>query len=368
MIRKDLHTVYSVIKKCLFRMEPERAHQWAVNALQAAQQTPVLLWALERKQAVRDPRLAVQSGQLHFPNPVGMAAGFDKNATIYPALAALGFGFVEVGTLTPKPQPGNSRPRLYRLEEDDAVINRMGFNNKGIIQAAHSFSTLHRPSVPIGINLGKNKKTPQEEAAGDYRTGLRALYRHGDYFVINISSPNTQGLRDLQHADSLQFLLSDILEEREELRRETGEVRPIFVKLAPDLNADMMTETVQIGVKLGIDGFIAVNTTRSRKDLVSPHRTEEGGLSGRPLSSSSTEAIRLIYRVTEGQIPIIGVGGIFDGKDAYQKIRAGASLVQIYTGLIYQGPSIVRSINQKLLSLLERDGLDSIQEAVGLDA
>src|SRR5699024_1753772 len=141
-------------------------------------------------------------------NPVGMAAGFDKNATIYPALAALGFGFVEVGTLTPKPQPGNSRPRLYRLEEDDAVINRMGFNNKGIIQAAHSFSTLHRPSVPIGINLGKNKKTPQEEAAGDYRTGLRALYRHGDYFVINISSPNTQGLRDLQHADSLQFPLS----------------------------------------------------------------------------------------------------------------------------------------------------------------
>lgn len=360
--------MYPLIRNLLFRMDPEQAHEWTVRSLQTAQQLPGLLWSLERKKAVRDPRLTVQCNQLTFPNPVGLAAGFDKHAGIYPAMAALGFGFVEVGTLTPKPQPGNPRPRLYRLPEDEAVINRMGFNNRGIIQASESFATLPRPGIPIGINLGKNRKTPQEEAAGDYRTGFRALYRHGDYFVINISSPNTQGLRDLQQGDSLRKLLSDLIGERQELREETGEIRPLFVKLAPDLGQEEMAEAVQIGVELGIDGFIAVNTTLDRKGLKSPHRKETGGLSGRPLNRRATHWIRQIYRVSEGKIPIIGVGGIFDGKDAYEKIRAGACLVQVYTGMIYRGPSIARSINLELLKLLEQDGLSSVTEAIGLDA
>ncbi|PTX59639.1 dihydroorotate oxidase A [Melghirimyces profundicolus] len=360
--------MYPVIRNLLFRIDPEDAHEWTVKSLRLAQRIPGMLWTMEKKMSVRDPRLTVQCGQLRFPNPVGMAAGFDKHARIYPALAALGFGCVEVGTLTPKPQPGNPRPRLYRLVEDEAVINRMGFNNGGIIQAATSFSQLPRPSIPIGINLGKNKKTPQEEAAGDYRTGLRALYRHGDYFAINISSPNTEGLRDLQKAEQLRFLIGDLLEERQELRRETGEIRPLFIKLAPDLNREELTEAVQIGLELGIDGFIAVNTTLSRKGLKGPHRKEAGGLSGRPLSRPATDWIRFIYRLSEGKVPIIGVGGVFNGEDAYTKIRAGASLIQVYTGMIYRGPSIARTINRELLRLLDRDGLSSIRDAVGLDA
>ncbi|MFD1397431.1 quinone-dependent dihydroorotate dehydrogenase [Kroppenstedtia eburnea] len=360
--------MYSFIRNLLFRMDPEQAHEWAIRGLRTAQHLPGLLWVLERKMAVRDPRLTVQCNQLQFPNPVGLAAGFDKNADVYPALAALGFGSVEVGTLTPKPQPGNPRPRLYRLPEDEAVINRMGFNNRGIIRASTSLATLPRPVIPIGINLGKNRKTPGEEAAGDYRTGLRALYRHGDYFVINISSPNTQGLRDLQQADSLAKLLSILIEEREELRDETGEIRPLFVKLAPDLSRDALSEAVRIGLEQGIDGLIAVNTTLAREELKSPHRTEAGGLSGRPLHHRSIQWIRQIHRVSEGKVPIIGVGGIFDGKDAYRTIRAGASLVQVYTGMIYRGPSIARAINLELLQLLEQDGLSSITDAVGLDA
>lgn len=359
--------MYSFIRNLLFRMDPEQAHEWALRSLRTAQHLPGLLWALERKMAVRDPRLTVQCNQLQFPNPVGLAAGFDKNADVYPALSALGFGSVEVGTLTPKPQPGNPRPRLYRLPEDEAVINRMGFNNGGIIRASTSLATLPRPGVPVGINLGKNRKTPGEEAAGDYRTGLRALYRYGDYFVINISSPNTQGLRDLQQADSLSKLLSVLIEEREELREETGEIRPLFVKLAPDLSRDELSEAVRIGLEQGIDGFIAVNTTLAREGLKSPHRMESGGLSGRPLHHRSIQWIRQIRQVSEGKVPIIGVGGIFNGEDAYRSIRAGASLVQVYTGMIYRGPSIARSINLELLQLLEQDGLTSITDAVGLD-
>lgn len=318
--------------------------------------------------SIRDQRLATRCGQLHFPNPVGMAAGYDKNATVYPALAALGFGFVEVGTLTPKPQAGNSQPRLYRLVEDEAVINRMGFNNVGIVRAATHFSKLSRPSIPIGINLGKNKKTPQKDAAGDYRTGLRALYRYGDYFVINISSPNTQGLRDLQEAESLRFLLTDLMEERQELRDETGEIRPLFLKLAPDLSREGMKEAIQIALDLKVDGFIAVNTTLSRNGLKSPNRNEAGGLSGRPLNQMATDWIRYIYRISEGKVPIIGVGGITSGKDAYDKIRAGASLIQVYTGMIYRGPAIARKINQELIDLMNRDGLSSIGDVVGIDA
>lgn len=328
-----------------------------------------MLLSLFRKfYAVENPCLEISLWGLSFPNPVGLAAGFDKNATIYPALSAFGFGFIEVGTITPLPQPGNRRPRLFRLVQEEAIINRMGFNNRGARQAMEHFARLPRPRLPIGVNLGKNRNTPNEQAFQDYRCVLRALYRHGDYFVINISSPNTAGLRDLHRPEALKPLLSDIIGEREVLREETGEIRPLLLKISPDLTDEAMDEAVDVALETGIDGFIATNTTLSRDGISSPFRDEAGGLSGRPLAKRSTEVIRHIYRRTQGRVPIIGVGGIFTGEDAYEKIRAGASLVQVYTGMIYRGPSIARKINRELIRLLKRDGLDHIRQAVGKDA
>lgn len=361
--------MYSLWRRLLFRYDPEQVHEWAVRGLESLQSAPMLLSLFRKFTAVENPGLAVSLWGLSFPNPVGLAAGFDKNAVIYPALSALGFGFIEVGTITPLPQPGNRRPRLFRLTREEAIINRMGFNNRGARQAMENFTRLPRPRLPIGVNLGKNRNTPNEQAFQDYRCGLRALYRHGDYFVINISSPNTEGLRDLHRAEALEPLLADVIGEREVLREETGEIRPLLLKISPDLTDEALDEAVDVSLKVGIDGFIATNTTLSRDGVsASPHRDEAGGLSGRPLAKRSTEVIRRIYRHTGGRVPIIGVGGIFTGEDAYEKIRAGASLVQVYTGMIYRGPTIARQINRELLRLLKRDGLDHINQAVGKDA
>lgn len=360
-------TVYPLIRKILFRFDPEKTHEWTIQSLQRVQRIPLLLQLLHSWMKMDDPRLNMTISHLHFPNPVGLAAGFDKNAKVYQALAALGFGSVEVGTLTPRRQTGNPLPRLYRLVEDNAVINRMGFNNSGVEQARLHLSTLPRPPIPIGVNLGKNKNTPQTEAASDYRHGLRALYRHGDYFVVNISSPNTQGLRDLQQDEVLSEFLRLVMTERDEMQDETGEIRPLFLKLAPDLSRDELTKAVRIALDLKIDGFIASNTTLSREGLTSPLHKEQGGLSGRPLKEMSTEMIRRIYRISDGKVPIIGVGGIFNGEDAYEKIKAGASLLQVYTGMIYQGPSIARNINRELLRLMDKDGFQHLSEAVGWD-
>ncbi|WP_091833418.1 quinone-dependent dihydroorotate dehydrogenase [Marininema halotolerans] len=359
--------MYPFVKNMLFKMDPEQAHEWTVKNLLRAQRIPGVLTTLEQKMVLRDPRLTVKLGGLTFYNPVGLAAGFDKHAQVYPALAALGFGFVEVGTLTPLAQNGNPKPRLFRLPEDEGIINRMGFNNGGIEEAARHFTELPRPAIPIGINLGKNKVTAQEQAASDYQKGLCTLYRQGDYFVINISSPNTPNLRDLQEGESLQKLLTAVMEKRKHLQEQTGEIRPIFLKVAPDLTNDQLREVVLVAMDQEIDGIIATNTTLSREGLTSTHQSETGGLSGRPLAQKSTEMIRDIRRISEARLPIIGVGGVFDGKDAYEKIRAGASLVQIYTAMIYHGPSIVRDINRELLQCLEQDGLSSITEAIGLD-
>ncbi|SDW45432.1 dihydroorotate oxidase A [Marininema mesophilum] len=359
--------VYPFVKNMLFKMDAEQAHEWTIKNLLRAQRIPGALSTLEGKMVVRDPRLTVKLGGLTFSNPVGLAAGFDKHAQVYPALAALGFGFVEVGTLTPQPQSGNPKPRLFRLPEDEGIINRMGFNNGGICEAANHFAELPRPAIPIGINLGKNKDTPQEDAASDYQKGLSKLYRQGDYFVINISSPNTPNLRDLQQASSLRGLLEAIMTERHQLREQTGEIRPIFLKLAPDLTKEQLKEIVLVATEQEIDGLIATNTTLSREGLKSSHHSETGGLSGRPLAQLSTEIIHDLRRISEARLPIIGVGGIFDGKDAYEKIRAGASLVQVYTGMIYRGPAIARDINKELIQYLDNDGLQSITEAVGLD-
>ncbi|SDZ34016.1 quinone-dependent dihydroorotate dehydrogenase [Thermoactinomyces sp. DSM 45892] len=360
--------MYPIMKKILFRMDPEVAHEWTIRSLQLLQQMPFLAKSIQQKWEVRHPSLSSQVAQHSFPNPVGLAAGFDKHANVYPALAHLGFGFVEVGTLTPRPQSGNARPRLFRLPEDQAIINRMGFNNHGVEDAVHSFQTLPRPTIPIGINLGKNKDTPNEQASQDYTIGLQTLYPYGDYFVINISSPNTQGLRDLQEAKALEKLLTDILQTRDRCIQSHQVKKPIFLKIAPDLTEEQLIEIMEIVLHTKMDGMIATNTTLSREGLlnqVSSHET--GGLSGRPLTSRSTRWIAEIYRFTQGKVPIIGVGGIFTAEDAYAKIRAGASLVQVYTGMIYQGPAVVKQINQGLVKLLKRDGFASVQDAVGVD-
>ncbi len=359
--------IYRSLRRLLFQMDPEQAHEWTIRSLKWMQANPWIKNSFQRQMTVNDPRLHTTYWGLSFPNPVGLAAGFDKHANVYPGLAALGFGYVEVGTLTPQPQSGNPKPRLFRLLPDQAVINRMGFNNDGAEAAKASFTRLPRPSIPIGINLGKNKDTPNDEAAEDYRKGLNELYSCGDYFVINISSPNTKGLRDLQHAASLNSLLAAILEKRDELAKKYEQKRPILLKIAPDLENEEVEEIVTIALEKGIDGIIATNTTISREGLSSPLQKETGGLSGRPLVNRSTAMIRRIYKITRGRVPIIGVGGIFTGQDAYDKIRAGANLIQVYTGMIYRGPSIAKWINQELLELMNRDQVSSISDLVGLD-
>ncbi|TGV05443.1 quinone-dependent dihydroorotate dehydrogenase, partial [Mesorhizobium sp. M00.F.Ca.ET.186.01.1.1] len=304
-----------------------------------------------------------------FPNPVGLAAGFDKNAEVYHALGALGFGFVEIGTLTPQGQPGNPRPRLFRLPEHEAVINRMGFNNHGAYLASQHLVDYAYSDVPIGINIGKNKVTPNEEAASDYIKCLDMLYAYGHYFVINISSPNTPNLRDLQETESMRQLVRAIREKASELEARGIQKKPILLKVAPDMSDEHMRDVVQGAVAEGISGIIATNTTLSR-EAVQGHRyaEEAGGLSGKPLTERSTAWVKEIYQEVGDKVPIIGVGGIFTGEDAYQKIRAGASLVQVYTGMIYQGPGISKQINRQLLKLMQRDGFSHISEAVGVDA
>jgi dihydroorotate dehydrogenase len=359
--------MYGLLRKILFQFDPETAHEWTIRSLQLLQKQSKLINPLRNHMQVHAPQLKVTLWNLEFPNPVGLAAGFDKHANVYPALSVLGFGFIEVGTLTPRPQEGNPRPRLFRLKEDQAIINRMGFNNHGIEAAKQSLSTLPRPPIPIGINLGKNKDTPNIHAVDDYIKGLETLYPFGDYFVINVSSPNTPGLRDLQQIESMKQLLTALQMKREQLMEQKGAYKPILLKIAPDLSLDDLQEIARMALILSLDGIIATNTTVAREGLSSPLKKESGGLSGKPLAQKATEWIKAIYQVTRGKIPIIGVGGIFTGEDAYAKIRAGASLVQVYTGMIYRGPAICKWINLELLQLLQRDGFQSISEAVGVD-
>ncbi len=357
--------MYSLLRPFIFRLDPETAHRFVIRGLSLMQSIAWLRKSFYRQTLIDDPRLNSRHFGLFFPNPVGLAAGFDKNAHVYPGLSALGFGFVEVGTLTPRPQAGNPKPRIFRFPGEQALINRMGFNNDGIEQAKESFSKLPRPSIPIGINLGKNRDTPNEQAVDDYLKGLSLLYPYGDYFVINVSSPNTKGLRDLQQMDALQKLLTTIIQQRDSLADNFQIYRPILLKIAPDLTEDEVTQIVQTALATKVDALIATNTTLSREGLYSPSRNEAGGLSGKPLTNRSTKMIRMIYQITRGQLPIIGVGGVFTGQDAFDKIRAGANLIQVYTGMIYQGPWIAKKINVELLKLLDQHQISSIQELVG---
>lgn len=304
-----------------------------------------------------------------FPNPVGLAAGFDKHAEAMRGLFAVGFGFVEVGSVTPRPQPGNDSPRVFRLVEDAAVINRYGFNSHGadivaprLYRYDNGGADTNRMGV-LGINLGKNKDTPDERAVDDYVKGLKKMGDMAEYVVVNVSSPNTPGLRTLQGGQHLRSLLDPVLCVRDELMYRP----PILLKIAPDLTDNELEEIARVAVELKLDGLVVCNTTVKREDLKSEWRDEKGGLSGRPLKKLSTEIVRKMYRLTGGAIPIVGVGGIENGQDAYDKIRAGASLVQLYTAMTFQGPWVVTRIKDQLDQLLERDGYKNVGDAVGAD-
>ncbi|MEV4316365.1 quinone-dependent dihydroorotate dehydrogenase [Actinocrispum sp. NPDC049592] len=336
--------VYELIRRGLFRFgggDAEVAHHRTTAILAKA---GPLLAPVRRYFSVDAP---VEAFGLRFPNPVGLAAGMDKDGIALNAWPALGFGFVEVGTVTARPQPGNPKPRLFRLVGSEAVINRMGFNNAGAEALAARLAT-HRRTVPLGISLGKSKVVPVEEAVEDYRTSLRALYPYGDYFAINVSSPNTPGLRGLQDRKALSELLAELsLESRAMAEKDRGRPRPLLVKIAPDLSDDAVGEVLEVCEEHGISGIIATNTTLSRDGLAPGDQhlaAEAGGLSGRPLTQRALEVVSFVHKHTS--LPVIGVGGILDVADAARMFDAGASLVQIYTGFIYRGPGLVRRISR----------------------
>jgi dihydroorotate dehydrogenase len=356
-----------VLKPFLFQMDPEKAHHLTIDGLHTAAKVPGGKALLKSLYAVPEyAELKTELWGIPFANPVGLAAGLDKNAKAVPGFSSIGFGFMEVGTVTPKAQAGNELPRLFRLPEDSALINRMGFNNVGIETMARHLEEAGKRAIPVAINIGKNKATPNERAEDDYRACIQGLYGSGDFFVVNISSPNTPDLRNLQHGDDLSRLLEAVRDEMErQHRKRGGAAKPVLVKIAPDLQDEEITYMVRTIVSSGVSGIIASNTTISREGLTHPHQKEAGGLSGKPLTERSTQLIHKIYAATEGKLPIIGSGGIFTAKDAYDKICAGASLVEVYTALIYEGPGLIRRLNEGMLAMLRKDGFQHISEAVG---
>ncbi len=333
--------LYDLARPLLFRLDPETAHSLALGSLDAVAR---LGW---RQRVPAAPR---QVMGISFPNPVGLAAGLDKNADHLDGLAALGFGFIEVGTVTPRPQPGNPGPRLFRLPTARALINRMGFNNHGLDHLLERVEHSRYRGV-LGINIGKNADTPLERAADDYLAGLRRVYTRASYVTVNISSPNTPGLRDLQYGETLDRLLEALKSEQQRLAQAYGRYVPLAVKLAPDLADGDIPLVAQALSKHGIDAVIATNTTASRDGVSGlPHAAETGGLSGAPLTARATEVVERLAKALEGRLPIIAAGGILHADDARAKLAAGASLVQLYTGLIYQGPGLVREVAAALAS------------------
>ncbi len=370
-----LNQIYQLsLRRLLFALDPELAHKGAIALCKSISDSPYLQTAIGKICAYKHDHLHQKLWGIDFANPVGLAAGFDKDAIAPNAWASLGFGFAEMGSITYHAQTGNPIPRLFRLPGDRAILNRMGFNNSGAAaiadylrnyQAAHPLK--HSPSTPLGINLGKSKITPLDEAANDYLESFKLLKDFGDYFVINVSSPNTPGLRDLQAVDQLKGILSA-------MQLENANYKPLLVKIAPDLADDDIRSVVSLCQLHQVSGMIATNTSIARHNLKTtmlpttgkPLTEESGGLSGQPLKQRSTEVIRLIYKATDGKLPIIGVGGIFNADDAWEKITAGACLVQIYTGLIYEGPLVVRQILEGLVQKLDEAGLNRISLAVGI--
>lgn len=345
--------MYQLIKPLLFRFDPEKIHYFVTRNLKRFNRFPGgsklsrMIWD------VQDTRLEKEVFGLKFKNPVGLAAGFDKNAEVISEMADLGFGFIEVGTVTPLPQPGNIKPRMFRLPADKALINRMGFNNMGADVVAERIAAYRRSARPwqkgliIGGNIGKNKVTPNEEAVNDYIKCFDRLFDVVDYFVVNVSSPNTPGLRALQEKEPLMNILNTL----QQRNSKNGISRPILLKIAPDLTHEQLDDIVDIVIQTKIAGLIATNTTVVREGLKSDKYTDEqGGLSGKPLTEHSTDVIRYLSQRSKGAFPIIGVGGIHSAQDAMDKLKAGASLVQLYTGFIYEGPGLISRINKKILS------------------
>jgi dihydroorotate dehydrogenase len=343
--------LYPLLRPLLFRVDAERAHRLTVRALKLKP---------AGKPPAADPALAIRVAGIDFPNPVGLAAGFDKDAEVPDAMLGLGFGFVEVGTLTPLSQAGNPRPRLFRLAEDRAVINRMGFNNGGQASALERLlKRAERPGI-VGVNIGANKDAADRIA--DYANGVRAMAPVASYLTVNISSPNTPGLRQLQDKGALDALLGAVIEARR------GTRPPIFLKVAPDLEPEDIADIAEISLARGIDGLIVSNTTVGRPPLRSRYGQEGGGLSGAPLRDLALQRLKDFRAATGGRLPLIAAGGIASAEDAYARIRAGASLVQLYSALVYEGPGLARRITRGLAGLLRRDGIATIGEAVGIDA
>ncbi len=353
-------------KPLLFRLDAERAHHLTMGGAALAGQIPGLTGMIAQRLRPH-PMLSQTLWGRAYRSPLGLAAGLDKNAEAVALFTALGFGFAEVGTVTPRPQPGNPAPRLFRLPSDAALINRMGFNNLGSGRMAQNLMTQHLRGVrhaPVWVNIGKNKDTPNEEAARDYIDSVRALYRVADGFVINVSSPNTPGLRSLQAAGDLSKLTAEVLAEVRTLRPGL----PVLVKLSPDMEAGDFAASVEAVAELKVSGLVVSNTTLSREGLGHAHRAEAGGLSGRPLEARTTALIAEAHRLIAGRLPIVGVGGVFSAQDAYAKILAGASLVEVYTSLVYEGPGLPSRINAGLVRLLHRDGFKHVSEAIGTGA
>ncbi len=333
---------YPLLRSILFRFDPERAHAISMALLEIAYQLKLSGVLFGRRKYA-----PVKLFGLEFPNVVGLAAGLDKNGDHIDALAACGFGFVEIGTVTPRPQPGNPQPRLFRLEEDEAIINRMGFNNKGVEHLVDKVKASKRDCI-IGINIGKNRDTSLQHAVDDYLAAFEQVYRHADYITVNISSPNTPGLRDLQHGEELDRLLKSLKRRQHELGEEYNSYKPLLVKIAPDLSDDEIKQLVRTLLENNIDGVIATNTSNQRPDLKSTrYASEQGGLSGRPIQQQSDHVLSVLVDELDGRIPVIAVGGIMSAADAERKIQAGAALVQVYTGFIYAGPKLVADICER---------------------
>jgi dihydroorotate dehydrogenase len=386
-LKLSFNYFYRQLRPFLFASDAEKVHERMLSIVESISKIPGFLPFLRWQFREENPVLRTKLLGRTLENPVGLAAGFDKDGRIHPALFALGFGFVEVGTVTPQPQSGNPRPRLFRLLKDHALINRLGFNNQGAWKMAERLVAItlkikledteyfdqsgdypaNIASGMLGINIGKNKNTDLEKATEDYVSALSTLHPFADYLTLNISSPNTEDLRNLQEKDALRALLDSVCARRDKLDQNHLRNTPLLVKLAPDLDDDALENCIRVIQEFSIQGVIATNTTIERPELKSKHRNQSGGLSGKPLRKRSTELIRNLSAELGADVPIIGVGGIFNGADAYEKIRAGASAVQIYTALIFEGPGLVRKIKAELANLLEKDGFKSVTEAVGAD-
>ncbi len=334
----------NLIRPILFWFDPEKVHYFTFSLIRNLSKIPGFSALFKSLYEVNDPRLEVEVFGLKFKNPVGLAAGFDKDAKLYQELSNFGFGFIEIGTLTPKPQDGNPKKRLFRLKKDSAIINRMGFNNGGVQDAVARLKK--NKKVLIGGNIGKNKLTPNENAIQDYEICFNQLYDYVDYFAVNVSSPNTPNLRELQEKEPLTKLLLAL----QTLNSQKEKQKPILLKIAPDLTNEQLLDIIDIVNQTQIAGVIATNTTISRENLQSQSKLETGGLSGKPLTHRSTEVIRFLSEKSNKSFPIIGVGGIHSAQDAIEKLNAGASLIQLYTGFIYEGPALVKAINSEILS------------------